>query len=100
MGRAYLAANGSGSLADAYVESIRPLAEQHQADADALLGYVIEHELGHLLLGPGRVPDGVMRGAWNVNELKALRQRWLRFNETERILLRQRLELLASRARR
>ncbi len=96
MGRAFLAANGSGSLADAYVESIRSLAERHEADADALLGCVIAHELGHLLLGPGHVPDGVMRAAWNGNELKALRQRWLKFNETERILLRQRLEVRSS----
>jgi hypothetical protein len=40
MGRAYLAENGEGYLADAYFEAIQKLAARHNADADALLGFV------------------------------------------------------------
>jgi hypothetical protein len=84
MGRAFIGAGHNGYLADAYFQAIQYLAGRHQADADALLGYVITHELGHLLLGPGHVPDGVMRAGWNADELKALRQRWLQFNQSQR----------------
>jgi len=93
MGRAFLSPNGSGYLADAYIESIRVLADRYQGDPDALLGYVIAHELGHLLLGPGHVPDGIMRAAWNEGELKALRQRWFKFNQAERIRIQRELNL-------
>jgi predicted Zn-dependent protease len=37
------------------------------------------HELGHLLLGAGHTPDGVMQAAWGPKQMDALRQRWLRF---------------------
>ena len=64
MGRAFVTESGEGYLADAYFKAIRELASQHQADAGDLLGYVMAHELGHLLLGPGHVPGGVMRANW------------------------------------
>jgi Zn-dependent peptidase ImmA (M78 family) len=75
MGRAYLAENGEGYLADAYFEAIRKLAARHDADADALLGFVIAHELGHLILGEGHVPDGVMQAQWGGAAVKALERR-------------------------
>jgi hypothetical protein len=62
----------------------KELAEQHGVDADELLGCVIAHELGHLLLGPGHVPGGVMQAHWSGNELDALRQRRLKFNHTQK----------------
>lgn len=92
MGRAFVVEGRDGYLADAYFQAIQDLAERHQADAGALLGYVIAHELGHLLLGPGHVPDGVMRAGWNVNELRALRQRWLKFNDAERAQIQRQLQ--------
>jgi hypothetical protein len=75
MGRAYLAESGEGYLADAYFEAIRKLAARHDADADALLGFVIAHELGHLILGEGHVPDGVMQAQWGGAAVKALERR-------------------------
>jgi hypothetical protein len=84
MGRAFLSRDGWGNLADVYAEAVSALAERHQSDPGALLGHVIAHELGHLLLGPGHVPDGVMHGAWNATQLKALRQRGLKFGPSER----------------
>jgi hypothetical protein len=47
----------------------------HDGDAGVLLGFVMAHELGHVLLGAGHTPDGVMQAAWG--EMYALRQRWL-----------------------
>ena len=84
MGRAYIGESGDCYLADAYFRAVQKLAGAHDADADALLGFVIAHELGHLLLGEGHVPDGVMRAQWSGAEVKALERRWLRFNPAQR----------------
>jgi hypothetical protein len=84
MGRAFLGKEGNGYLADAYFQSVRELSDFHGADAAALLGVVIAHELGHLLLGPGHSPNGVMRSAWGGRELRAVGQRWLKFNRDQR----------------
>jgi hypothetical protein len=85
MGKTFLNKESEkGYLADAYYQAVQELAERHQVDADELLGCVMAHELGHLLLGPGHVPGGVMQAHWGGNELQALRQRWLKFNHAQR----------------
>jgi hypothetical protein len=83
MGRAFVAEALDCGMADAYFLAIQDFARKHKADAGTLLGYVIVHELGHLLLGPGHVAEGVMQTGWNETELNALRQRWLRFTKTQ-----------------
>jgi Zn-dependent peptidase ImmA (M78 family) len=40
-------------MADAYYGAIAQFGNSHQADPAEVLGYVVAHELGHLLLGPG-----------------------------------------------
>src|SRR5271167_521103 len=50
MGRAFVTPRGEGYLADAYFKAIQELAGRHQANTADLLGYVMAHELGHLLL--------------------------------------------------
>jgi hypothetical protein len=83
MGRAFVSDDSAGFLADAYVPAVQAVAERYQADAGMLLGFVIAHELGHLILGPGHTPDGIMCARWEGKEVRALRQRWLRFNRTQ-----------------
>jgi hypothetical protein len=98
MGRAYTSERGSGFVADAYFASINLSAEQLDVERDVLLGLVIAHELGHLLLGPGHVPDGIMHGSWQVREALAMRKRWLRFNEEECTVIRDELAKRAQKA--
>lgn len=43
----------AGTMADAYYGAIAQFGNSHQADPAEVLGYVVAHELGHLLLGPG-----------------------------------------------
>lgn len=81
MGRAFIPEGGAGYLADVYFQTVQAVAAQHMIDAGVLLGFVIAHELGHLLLGPGHVQNGLMQGAWNGRQTQALRQRWLKFNK-------------------
>ena len=45
------------------------------------------HELGHLLIGAGHRPTGIMRAAWSKGELEAIRQRHLKFNDNERSII-------------
>jgi len=37
--------------------------------ADRILGYVIAHEVAHVLLGPSHSEEGIMRGEWTRNDL-------------------------------
>jgi hypothetical protein len=40
--------------------------------ADRILGYVIAHEVAHVLLGPGHSEEGIMRGQWTRNDLQRI----------------------------
>lgn len=87
MGRAYVTDEYRGNLADAYYRTVKSAAVASDSDPGALLGCVIAHELGHLLLGPGHVPGGIMRAGWKSADLDAVRKRALKFNsaQSERI---------------
>jgi hypothetical protein len=95
MGKAFVEDTG-GYMADAYFQSIQTTSERHHSDSGVLLGFVMAHELGHLLLGAGHAPDGVMQAAWGQKQMDALRQRWLRFNEQSAARIRHALEALTS----
>jgi len=83
MGRAYVPEQGTGFMADAYYRSVQLVAGANNSDASALLGCVMSHELGHLLLGPGHVPNGIMRAAWKPQDVDAARKRSLKFNAAQ-----------------
>lgn len=56
--------------------------------AAALLGHVMAHEIGHLLLGPGRHSDaGIMKTKWYSDYLALPNLRRLQFGASERRLL-------------
>jgi hypothetical protein len=40
--------------------------------ADRVLGYVIAHEVAHVLLGPSHSEEGIMRGEWTQNDLQRI----------------------------
>ena len=92
MGKAFVEDHGGGTMADAYFQAIQAKSEQHNGDSGLLLGFVMAHELGHLLLGPGHTPEGVMQAAWGQKQMDALRQRWLRFTEEGAARIRRALE--------
>jgi hypothetical protein len=55
----------------------------------------VRFELGHLLIGAGHRPNGLMRAALSKKELEALSRRHLKFNEAEQAAI---LHKLQSRA--
>jgi hypothetical protein len=65
-------------------------AGSRENDPD-LMGLVIAHELGHLLLPFGAHSDeGVMRGRWEVRELQRLDVRQLGFTPFQAMQIRRR----------
>lgn len=40
--------------------------------AEFILGYVIAHEVAHVLIGPGHSEGGIMRGEWSREELRRM----------------------------
>ena len=84
MGRAFMNQDGKGNMADVYFGAIRELTLLYPiTSADQLMGYTMAHELGHLLIGAGHRPNGLMRAALNKKELDALNRRHLKFNAAE-----------------
>jgi len=64
---------------------VKACAAQRKLDLAPLLGYVIAHELAHLLLGPSsHSSHGVMRDPWSGKELLAAEQRGLSFLSSEK----------------
>ena len=88
MGRAFMESSEYGYMVDTYVGAINDLTLRFPfAGSDQLLGYVITHELGHLLIGPGHRQEGIMRASWSKPELEALNHRNLKFTERERCII-------------
>ena len=44
----------------------------HGYREDLVLGYVIAHEVGHVLLGPGHPEEGIMRAEWSRYDLQRI----------------------------
>lgn len=60
-----------------------------KVDSGMLLGVVIAHELGHLVMGSGAHGPGVMSANWLRPDFIAISQRGLRFTPVEVVQLRQ-----------
>ncbi len=74
--------------ASLFVERILDLADAHALDAGALMGMVLAHELGHLLLGRDSHSErGLMRCPWTLEDVRDAARGRLRFEpgETQRI---------------
>ena len=56
-----------------------------------LLGPVIAHEMGHMLLPHGHSDQGLMRAAWNANDFRLAARGWLRFTTEQGELIQARL---------
>ncbi len=78
-----------GWLATVFSDRIGRAAPRLGVGADTLLGLVIAHEIGHLLLGVGYHGEtGVMRAEWPASLLGGARGQW-RFSRREAAAMRQ-----------
>jgi len=64
----------------------------HHAPEATILGYVLVHEITHVLQGVARhSKTGIMRAHWTENDLKQMGSRELRFTAEDVQVIRQRL---------
>ena len=80
---------GTGTLATVFVDRVGAMAQQGQHDQWAMIGSVMAHEIGHLLLGTNSHSDtGLMREIWTLKDLTRNRpEDWL-FSPAQREELR------------
>lgn len=91
-GVAFLGSDGLGMQADVFYSSIVQLQQTTPIDSGKILGYVIAHELGHLLLGQrAHSNSGIMQARWNGGQLRQISMGLLDFDERQARLIRARL---------
>lgn len=84
LGLSYLGKDGIGCHADVFYAAIAPIEQQAHLSSETILGLVIAHELGHLLLGSdSHSASGIMRPTWKKEELSAATKGALGFTETQ-----------------
>lgn len=73
-----------GYIANVFEGRVRSFANRHGISFAAILGHVIAHEVGHLLLDNGRhAVIGIMKSFWLVEDRKFLAQGTLNFTPKE-----------------
>ena len=89
LGAAPAADDGVGRLAYAFLQRIEALAQLHRIDPAKVLGYVMAHELGHLLLARGaHSSTGIMSGRWEQFEIHSMERSSLTFTNDQARLIR------------
>jgi hypothetical protein len=82
-GRAFLGSPHTSVYTMIFYQDVRRIAAPAQVSVGTLLGYVIVHELGHLMgLNHGRM--GVMIGKWKPRGVALMKHGALRFSTAER----------------
>ena len=72
-GIAFLSSDGEGAYSDVFYDSVKKLHEEWPTRTPILLGHVIAHEIGHLLLGTNAHSwMGIMRSQWQGEELQSI----------------------------
>ena|SRR5262245_15017321 len=98
LGSAVVSPEGGGTIAYVLYDRLKTAAAASRWPVQDLLALVVAHELGHLLLPPGSHSDGLMRGGWDVSELRHMHLDSLAFSPDHVALIRQRLsQMVAAR---
>jgi hypothetical protein len=94
-GTSFLDRSG-GTYADIFLDRVQQLRELDPSlTLEPILGDVLAHELGHLLLGTGsHAPTGLMQANWKYPQLRLIEMGQLSFSPKEAALLRARLASL------
>ncbi len=100
LGGALLGGPHRGWKAEAYWRAIERTAAWQQINAAKLLGIVIAHEIGHLILGEHHSRGGVMGDAWDRRAVGEVCRGWLTFTKTDLERIRGELRRVEHRARR
>jgi hypothetical protein len=79
-----LVANGSGFVASAFYHRAQESERENIAGLGSILGAILAHEIGHLLLGDNKhARDGIMRPVWDRETLRSIARGRLLFTEAQ-----------------
>ena len=91
-GVAFLSAEGTGAYSDVFYNSVQELDRDWHVGLARVLGHVMAHELGHLLLGSNAHPrEGIMCPRWHAGELHLASMGTLLFSKEQAQFMRDRL---------
>jgi hypothetical protein len=94
-GVAFLSADGAGCYSDVFYEPAMELHTSWNVGLPDILGTVITHELGHLLLGSNsHASTGIMRAHWQGEELRRLSRSGLWFTNEQADRMSRRLRVI------
>lgn len=97
-GAAFLGRNGTGQYADVFYGRVFELHRDRNVPVPEVLGHVVAHEIGHLLLGlDAHSISGIMRALWEAEELKAMERGRLVFSSQQSELMRARLIAISAK---
>ena len=77
-----------GDVTYAFFDRISAVAFHRDVRLATLLGHVIAHEVGHVLLREGHAPQGLMRAEWLDRDLQQAKQGRLLFNARQGLRIR------------
>jgi len=88
--------NSAGVYADVFVDPIQRLHEQDRTvSLSPILGDVLAHEVGHLLLGSNaHSREGIMQSHWQAEQLHSVAKGQMRFTKEQAIKMRARVSSL------
>lgn len=89
-GVSFLGQDGSGRYSDVFYATAYRLSESSRLNLAEVLGHVMAHELGHMLLGSNAHSSlGIMRPHWSAEELQSLRMGKLLFTRAQSQLMKE-----------
>lgn len=87
-----------GSISFAFFSRVKEFARVHRADLSRVLGYVIAHEIGHLLLShDSHSHSGIMRAVWKRADMAPAKQNLMRFSDEQAAHIRHTLTVATAR---
>jgi hypothetical protein len=94
-GIAFVGPDGRGVQADVFYSGIERLAENNSANPAEIMGHVMAHELGHLLLGMNSHSNiGIMQAHWSGHQFHEMSRGALRFDKRQSQTISARLLLI------
>lgn len=98
-GVAFLGEDGTGRYGDVFLSSAEKLHEDKNVGIAVVLGHVMAHEIGHLILGHNaHSTRGIMRARWETDEVKKLGTGTLLFTPDQQTLMQTRISARAGSA--
>lgn len=92
-GMAFVGEGGGGQQADVFYDAIAKANLGHAQDRAVLLGAVMTHELGHLLLGSrAHTAAGIMRANWDDSALRLVAAGMAGFSSQQGMTMREKIE--------